>query len=198
MVAAESSPGGQDDKRQAIGLGQLQEQVARLLEKRQVGKSELWLPTLGLGCSALGEVWDDIEPEAALATIREAHKLGVRLFDTAPWYGNGMSEARLGMGVNALRRRCSESSDVIHVTTKVGRTLNPEPKGTENKDGPWVGGFDLKVEYLGLPDSLLQKLAPNIALPACNWRSTLLSRHALRSSGWASQHSRAQLDCNGK
>jgi len=50
-------------------------------------------------------------------------------------------------GLNALRRHNKEAGGHPFVSTKVGRTLDPMPRGSENKDGPWVGGFDLRVRY---------------------------------------------------
>lgn len=120
---------------------------------RQVGGSQLCVPVLGLGCSPLGEVWDDIPAVDALRTLLAAHTAGCRHFDTAPWYGNGMSEARVGMALNEI----GKAGSPFTVATKVGRTLDPEPRGNELCDGPWIGGFNLRVRYDYGYDAVLQQ-----------------------------------------
>jgi D-threo-aldose 1-dehydrogenase len=61
----------------------------------------------------MGPVGDD----ESLAIVRRAYELGVRLYDTAPQYGSGRAERRLGEGIAAVSRR-----DIV-VATKVGRLL---------------------------------------------------------------------------
>jgi D-threo-aldose 1-dehydrogenase len=79
------------------------------------------LPTsqLGLGGTALGNMFRATDDATAEATVDEAWDAGVRLFDTAPLYGHGLSELRLG---RALARR---PRDEFVLSTKVGRLLEP-------------------------------------------------------------------------
>ena len=108
---------------------------------RQIGSTDLFLPTLGVGCSPLGEVWEKVPVVDAISTLYAAADLyNGCYFDTAPWYGNGCSEARVGIAINSLM---SEKSVRVKVSTKVGKFLDPSPK--ENNVGPWVGGYDLMV-----------------------------------------------------
>eukprot|EP00928_Gymnodinium_smaydae_P089167 TRINITY_DN73168_c0_g1_i1.p1 TRINITY_DN73168_c0_g1~~TRINITY_DN73168_c0_g1_i1.p1 ORF type:complete len:400 (-),score=88.40 TRINITY_DN73168_c0_g1_i1:114-1235(-) len=126
-----------------------------LAERRRVGSSDLFVPALALGCSPLGELWDDVPPVQALQAIEAAYELGFRHFDTAPWYGNGSAEARVGMALGAIARRSSEG---FTVSTKVGRSLDPEPRGTAGPwEGPWKGGCDLKVRCDYGYDAILQQ-----------------------------------------
>jgi D-threo-aldose 1-dehydrogenase len=74
---------------------------------------------LSLGCAQLGNLHRVVSDEAARATVDAAWDLGVRYFDTAPHYGLGLSERRLG---NALAGRPREA---YVVSTKVGRLLEP-------------------------------------------------------------------------
>ena len=75
-----------------------------------VGPHGLRLPRLGLGTGLHGEV-----PEAqSVATIEHALACGVRFFDTAPLYGNGLSEERLGIALRGVPR------DSYVLNTKVG------------------------------------------------------------------------------
>ena len=73
------------------------------------------LPALGLGCAAFGNLYAAV-PEGAVAdALAAAVEAGVRYFDTAPYYGHGLSEARLG----ALL----PGAEGVLLSTKVGRSL---------------------------------------------------------------------------
>ena len=74
---------------------------------------------LSLGCAQLGNLYREISDEEARATVDEAWASGVRYFDTAPHYGLGLSERRLGAAL-AERPR-----DAYVISTKVGRALDP-------------------------------------------------------------------------
>ena len=73
-------------------------------------------PRLGLGCAALGVMGTPISDAAARAVIETAWERGIRLFDTAPLYGGGVSEQRLGAALQGLPR------DAYVLTTKTGVT----------------------------------------------------------------------------
>ena len=88
-----------------------------LLPSRTVGRSTLRLTEVGLGCAQLGNLYRAVSDEEATATVDKAWELGVRYFDTAPHYGLGLSERRLGA---ALAKR--EREEYV-VSTKVGRRL---------------------------------------------------------------------------
>jgi D-threo-aldose 1-dehydrogenase len=75
--------------------------------------------SIGLGTAPLGGLFASVEDDAARATVERAWELGVRLFDTAPLYGSGISEQRLGA---ALRDRPRAGYEL---STKVGRLLRP-------------------------------------------------------------------------
>jgi D-threo-aldose 1-dehydrogenase len=75
---------------------------------------------LGLGCAPIGNLYDGISDADAHAVVRAAHAAGIRLFDTAPLYGHGLSERRLGAALQAFPR------DELTVSTKVGRLLVPD------------------------------------------------------------------------
>jgi D-threo-aldose 1-dehydrogenase len=72
---------------------------------------------LGLGCASIGNLYAALGDEDAQATVDAAWDAGIRFFDTAPHYGVGVSEQRLG---TALQRR---PRDQFTVATKVGRLL---------------------------------------------------------------------------
>jgi D-threo-aldose 1-dehydrogenase len=78
---------------------------------------------LGLGTSPLGSLYTEVTDDEARAVIDAAWDAGVRTFDTAPHYGLGLAERRLGA---ALRDR---PRDEFVLSTKVGRLLVPDPDG---------------------------------------------------------------------
>lgn len=76
-------------------------------------------PSLGLGAAPIGNLFTAVSEETAQAAVIAAFDAGVRFFDTAPLYGHGLSEQRLGRALQQLPR------DEITVCTKVGRVLEP-------------------------------------------------------------------------
>lgn len=77
------------------------------------------LPRLGFGSASIGNLYSRISDEVAEATVLAAWQHGFRYFDTAPYYGLGLSERRLGDALRAFSR------DDFKLSTKVGRVLNP-------------------------------------------------------------------------
>lgn len=84
--------------------------------------------TLGMGCAQLGNLSRAISEEEATETVRAAWDAGIRYFDTAPHYGLGLSERRLGRALAAYPR------DEYVVSTKVGRLLVPSPETAHERD----------------------------------------------------------------
>jgi D-threo-aldose 1-dehydrogenase len=86
-------------------------------DRRRVGKTDLQIPVLGLGTCPLGGVYAAIGEAEARATYQAAWDSGLRLYDTAPWYGLGQAEHRTGRALHDRPR-----GDYT-LTTKVGRVL---------------------------------------------------------------------------
>ncbi|CAL9375397.1 aldo/keto reductase [Streptomyces sp. enrichment culture] len=84
-----------------------------------LGRTGVQVTPLGLGAAALGNLYAPVSDEQAHATVQAAWERGIRYFDTAPHYGLGLSERRLG---EALRRFDRAS---YTLSTKVGRRLEP-------------------------------------------------------------------------
>ena len=82
-------------------------------------------PALGIGTSAIGGSFGPVDEAEALAVVRRAYELGVRMFDTAPIYGYGAAEARLGRTLRDLPR-----GELI-VSTKVGLLDAPPSLATK-------------------------------------------------------------------
>ena len=108
---------------------------------RQVGDTALHLPVFGFGSAHLGELYAKVEEAESRATLDAAWTSGIRYYDTAPWYGRGLAEHRLG---GFLRTR---PRSAFCLTTKVGRTLH-RPKAPEAFDrAPWIGGLNFSVTF---------------------------------------------------
>jgi D-threo-aldose 1-dehydrogenase len=90
---------------------------------------------LGLGCAQLGNLYRAMSDESAYAIVEEAWSGGIRYFDTAPHYGLGLSERRLGAALAGRPR------DEYVLSTKVGRLIveNPAYTGVERD----TEGFDV-------------------------------------------------------
>ncbi|MFE7617617.1 aldo/keto reductase [Streptomyces sp. NPDC057496] len=91
------------------------------MRRNRLGNSAVEITELSFGAAAIGNLFTAVDPERAAAVVDAAWDEGVRYFDTAPHYGLGLSERRLG---EALRDR---PRDAFVLSTKVGRVLDPLP-----------------------------------------------------------------------
>jgi D-threo-aldose 1-dehydrogenase len=89
-------------------------------ERVALGRTGLEVTRLALGGASIGGLFSAIDDEVAIGTVGHAWDLGVRTFDTAPLYGYGSSERRMG---RALRGR---PRDAYVLSTKVGRLVHDE------------------------------------------------------------------------
>ena len=94
-----------------------------MLPRRTIGATDLEVTTLGFGGAPLGAVGDRLSEADAHSIVGRAWRGGLRYFDTAPLYGHGLSEKRLGAALRELPR------DEFALSTKVGRLLVPEAEG---------------------------------------------------------------------
>ncbi|EJL24193.1 aldo/keto reductase [Brevibacillus sp. BC25] len=90
---------------------------------------------LGFGTAPLGNMFRNIPEEEALATVDAAWENGIRYFDTAPFYGAGLAELRLG---EALAKR---PRDEYVLSTKVGRIILDELEDPTSRDLGEKGGL---------------------------------------------------------
>ncbi|GGV20915.1 oxidoreductase [Streptomyces filipinensis] len=86
---------------------------------RRLGRSGVEVTPLGFGAAALGNLYTPLDDEQAHDAVRAAWQRGIRYFDTAPHYGLGLSERRLGAALRGYDRAG------YTVSTKVGRRLDP-------------------------------------------------------------------------
>ncbi|MFF7981633.1 aldo/keto reductase [Streptomyces sp. NPDC007901] len=86
-----------------------------------LGRSGVRVSPLGLGAAVIGNLYTEVPDEQAYATVGAALQQGIRYFDTAPHYGLGLSERRLGEALRGYDRTA------YALSTKVGRRLEPGP-----------------------------------------------------------------------
>ncbi|QKV96391.1 aldo/keto reductase [Streptomyces sp. NA02950] len=92
---------------------------------------------LGFGAATIGNLYRAITDDTARGAVDAAWDAGVRSFDTAPHYGLGLSERRLGAAL-ADRPR-----DAFVLSTKVGRWLEPSGRGGTDLE---IGGYDVPAD----------------------------------------------------
>ncbi|WP_069170003.1 aldo/keto reductase [Streptomyces griseus] len=107
------------------------------MERNRLGRSAVEITALSFGASAIGNLFTRVGPGQAAAAVDAAWEEGVRHFDTAPHYGTGLSERRLG---EALRARPRDS---YTVSTKAGRLLEPLTAAEATASGGLSEGFDV-------------------------------------------------------
>jgi D-threo-aldose 1-dehydrogenase len=104
------------------------------LPTRRLGSTSLRLTEIAFGAASLGNLYRATTDEEASGAVERAYERGIRYFDTAPHYGLGLSERRLGRALAGYPR------DDYVISTKVGRLLarnpNPTPRDTEGFDVP--------------------------------------------------------------
>lgn len=157
MDANQSSPGG------FRGLSVAASRVRRV-KTVELGRTGLRISRLGLGLASLGGMFATVPEEQAVATIDRAWDRGVRLFDTAPVYGYGLSEQRAGL---ALRGRPREE---LVLCSKVGRLIEPggpdlQPIWAEPPAGVGPHGYSQVPRELAERITALRRLTDQYGVP---------------------------------
>jgi len=89
------------------------------MQTRKIGRTELSVTEYSFGTAPLGGMYRACTRDAAMETLGAAWDAGLRFFDTAPWYGFGLAERRVG---DFLR---DKPKDSYVLSTKVGRLQRP-------------------------------------------------------------------------
>lgn len=121
------------------------------IEFRAVTPDGLNVTTMGLGGTGLGNMYRSVDIDAAIATVHAAFERGIRYFDTAPVYGFGLSETRLGQAIASLPRR-----DIV-ISSKVGYDLVPIPP-EELKPTLWQDPPAIRADFDYSRDAVLRSL----------------------------------------
>jgi D-threo-aldose 1-dehydrogenase len=105
----------------------------------------LGVHSLGLGGAPLGNLFAPVTDHAAVTLVLHAHARGIRYFDTAPHYGHGLSEHRMGTALRHIPR------DDFVLSSKIGRILTPAPGAPRDQHGfvdvlPFVQRWDYSYD----------------------------------------------------
>jgi len=117
---------------------------------RPIGKRDLAVSQLGVGCAPFGSGAPDDTDESIQRTFAGLRAAGQRYFDVAPFYGSGLAEHRLGACLRRIDRR-----DVV-LSTKVGRLL--KPLGGAAAVGASGGGYPFEIAFDYSYDGTLRSL----------------------------------------
>ncbi|WP_431279576.1 aldo/keto reductase [Leifsonia poae] len=104
------------------------------MRANRLGTSGVRVTAMGLGTAQLGDLYETMNQERATAIVDAAWDAGIRYFDTAPHYGVGLAEKRLGVALSGRAR------DEYVLGSKVGRLLVP------GKDGDLVREWDFSAD----------------------------------------------------
>lgn len=115
----------------------------------RLGRGEVECTRMGLGTAPLGNLFELVSEEEALETVVCAVRSGLRLVDTAPLYGHGIAERRVGRALGRLGVECP--ADLV-LATKVGRLLREgaPPDPTQWQDGNPIYAKTLDAETLAV------------------------------------------------
>ncbi|MDX2546226.1 aldo/keto reductase [Streptomyces sp. WI04-05B] len=124
----------------------------RTVARRRITDTSVELTELGFGASVIGNLFRVTQAADAASAIEAAWEAGIRYFDTAPHYGLGLSERRLGA---ALRHR--PRTEYV-VSSKVGRLLvpNEHPQGVDSEG--FVVRDDLRRQWDFSRDGILRSI----------------------------------------
>ena len=115
------------------------------METRLFGLAKVSLPLVSLGGAPLADLYTEIPEDQAIATVHAALAAGITCIDTAPRYGNGLSERRIGQALQAIPR------DRYVLATKVGYLITPEGDAAPAMSGDGVQrSLSDSLERLGL------------------------------------------------
>ena len=115
------------------------------MERRTLGTTNVEVTTLGFGGAPLGNLFWPVSEQDAQDVLAAAWAAGCRLFDTAPYYGYGLSERRFG---DFLRK---QPRNEFTLSTKVGRLLRPGYHPRKEREGfvdtlPFWADFDYSYD----------------------------------------------------
>jgi D-threo-aldose 1-dehydrogenase len=140
----------------------------RATRRRTLGHSDVEVTGLGLGTAPLGGLFAHVEDDTATAVVKAALAAGLTYVDTAPLYGHGVAERRVGVGLKAagavpstdLRGRGDAGSGPAFVlSTKVGRLIVDNPHG--DPDG-YADGPPSEAVFDYSPDAIRRSLAESL------------------------------------
>ena len=112
------------------------------------------LSRLSFGGAPIGNLYEPVADDAATTAVARAWTLGIRHFDTAPYYGYGLSESRIGEALRGVER------DSYTLSTKVGRIIETDIGRKDHPDGFVVDGRRARFDYSR--DGILRSLEASL------------------------------------
>lgn len=109
------------------------------MQMRRVASTGVELTELGFGSTAIGNMYRAVDDDTARAAVDAAWAAGIRYFDTAPHYGLGLAERRLG------RFLAGQPRDEFVFSSKVGRLLEANEHPTARGDATYDVPGDVRV-----------------------------------------------------
>jgi aryl-alcohol dehydrogenase-like predicted oxidoreductase len=98
------------------------------MQQRRLGKSEIMVSALGLGCMGMSEFYGQTDDQESINTLRSAFDLGINFYDTADMYGRGHNEELVGKAIKPFRNQ-------VVLATKCGIVRDGEGMGGRGLNG---------------------------------------------------------------
>ncbi|WP_207483917.1 aldo/keto reductase [Arenibaculum pallidiluteum] len=137
------------------------------MDRRRIGTTPVEVTEFGFGGAAIGGLYRPASRDAAMAALDAAWEAGLRCFDTAPFYGFGLSERRMG---DFLRGKPRGS---FVLSTKVGRLLRPVPED-QVPDHGYADPLPFAVDYDYGHDGVMRSVEFSLARLGLNRVDILL------------------------
>ncbi|MFN3823044.1 MAG: aldo/keto reductase [Pseudorhodobacter sp.] len=156
------------------------------MNRRRLGRTDLELTEFSFGAAGIGNLYRAITREDVMATLEAAWEAGMRYFDTAPFYGQGLSERRIGDFLQGKPR-----GDFV-ISTKVGRLLKPITDGSQPDNG-YVEALPFSITYDYSHDGIMRSWEDSLArlgLPSVD----ILYVHDLESGSFTGDDYAAHLE----
>ncbi|MCC6176315.1 MAG: aldo/keto reductase [Chloroflexi bacterium] len=138
------------------------------LAQSTIGRTGLQVTRLGFGTATLGDARAATPETQADATVEAAYAERIGYYDTAPWYGTGKSEHRLG---HILR---TKPRDSYVLSTKVGRVLQRPADPMTFSQERWAGGLPFVVHFDYTHDGILRSYEDSLQRLGINTIDALL------------------------
>jgi D-threo-aldose 1-dehydrogenase len=126
-----------------------------ITDRRELPRTGLSLPVFGLGCAQIGGLFRSMSDADAATLLASAWQQGIRLFDTAPYYGHGRSEHRVGAALAQLPR------DEVVLSSKAGRLLVPDAS-VRPGDGGWADPLAFRPVFDYSRDGIMRSLEDSL------------------------------------
>lgn len=122
---------------------------------RRIGRTEISVSQLGFGAGPFGNLLARADDELTRGAVATALAGGIRYFDTAPFYGHGLSEHRLGEAMRPHDRARAV------ISTKVGRLLKPS-RSRVTTPGPFDGTLPFEIVFDYSYDGAMRSLEDSL------------------------------------